>query len=191
MPWRQTRNGRISLLAPNGDAPRVVEDVVELVDIVNLENIYLFEERARRITHTTIDDEAVGNGEPIVTNVLNISDMESDNNEHAIGFRFRLVFDDRGGNEFVADAQAIYGLPEKCDISQDIRKEFAERVAFFAVYPYLRASIQMSASRMGVPAPVLAIVRSGEFKLGDKLAEESGELLFNDNAPEKKSQDSN
>ena len=101
-----------------------------------------------------------------------------------IAFRFRIVFDDRIGNEFVADVQARYQLPELCEISKEVKAEFAQEVAFYAVYPYLRASIQMTASRMGAPTPVLGIVRRGEFKLGDEMPDEQAMADFQDRTPE-------
>lgn len=171
-------------MAPDTEAARVVEDVIELVNIVSLDDIYVYEERGRRIIETATDQDPSDASDPTITNVLNVSDMVANDGSYALGFRFRLVFDDRIGNEFVADVQARYGLPGKCEVSADIRTEFAERVAFFAVYPYLRASIQMSASRMSAPAPVLAIVRNGEFKLGEQLPQEVGRAQFNDTAPE-------
>lgn len=156
-----------------------VADVVELVSIVELGDIYLYEERGRRIEETaSAEDE-----EPRVVSSLGVGENEAEGS-FGLGFRFRIVFDDRQGHEFVADFQARYDLPGPHDISNEIRTEFAERVAFFAVYPYLRASIQMTASRMGVPAPVLSMVRAGEFQLGERMPEEEVTTQFGDTAPE-------
>lgn len=164
---------------PDEDAPhaRYVDDIHELVGMVELEDVYLWEERGRRITETATETDA----EPRIRNVLNVADR---NDSLGVGFRFRMVADDRHGNEFLADFQAQYGLPEPLTLSDEVRAEFAERVAFFTVYPYLRASIQMTASRMGVPAPVLAIVRAGEFKLGTQMANADAVAEFNDTTPE-------
>lgn len=157
-----------------------MNDVVELVKIVELVDIFMYEERGRRIEVTGTSDD-----EPITQSFASIGNREDvDEDEYGIGFRFRIIFDDRLGNEFVGDFQARYTLPGACDIAEPVRAEFAERVAFFAVYPYLRASIQMTASRMGAPAPVLEMVRAGEFSLGDSMTPEDVEREFRDNDPE-------
>jgi hypothetical protein len=159
---------------------RQIADVVELVEAVELTDVFMFEERGRRIDVTGTSDD-----EPIVYSFASIGDREDDDEgEYGIGFRFRIVFDDRLGNEFVSDFQARYMLQGPTDVPKAVRAEFAERVAFFAVYPYLRASIQMTASRMAAPAPVLEMVRAGEFSLGDSMSPEDVEEQFRDLAPE-------
>lgn len=157
---------------------RVVEDIVELVGLVELEDVFLWEERGRRIEETATGDDL----EPNVRNVLNVADRTDG---LGFGFRFRMIFDDRHSNEFVADFQAQYETPEPLIISKELKAEFAERVAFFTVYPYLRASVQMTASRMGAPAPVLSIVRAGEFKLGSEMTGDGAASAFEDREPER------
>ncbi|KQR31101.1 hypothetical protein [Curtobacterium sp. Leaf154] len=156
---------------------RVVGDIHELVELVELEDVFLWEERSRRIDETKTEGDEV----PRVRNVMNVADRADG---LGIGFRFRMTFDDRQGNEFIADLQAQYETPERLEVSQELRTEFAERVAFFTVYPYLRASIQTAAARMGVPAPVLAIVRAGQFKLGSPMSADAAANEFEDRAPE-------
>ncbi|MCS6586977.1 hypothetical protein NYQ25_18570 [Curtobacterium flaccumfaciens pv. flaccumfaciens] len=154
-----------------------MEDIHEMVGMVELSDVYLWEERGRRIEETAAEDDEA----PRIRNVLNVAER---NDRLGIGFRFRMTVDDRRGNEFLADFQAQYDLPEPVKFSTEVRTEFAERVAFFTTYPYLRASIQMTASRMGVPAPVLAIVRAGEFKLGSPMTEDAAVAEFADTKPE-------
>ncbi|MFD2340749.1 hypothetical protein FGG90_10475 [Clavibacter tessellarius] len=167
-----------------------MSDVVELVNLVELDDMYVYEERGRRIARDSnefddTDSEAAPSGEskPRIRNLMGVTEL-SGPDHYGIAFRFRIVFDDRAGNEFIADVQARYGLPHNCQISDDIKSEFAQEVAFYAVYPYLRASLQMTASRMGVPAPVLAIVRRGEFELGEQMSDDQTRLEFHDNAPD-------
>lgn len=159
---------------------RQISSVVELVELVELTDVVLYEERGRRIDLTGKPGD-----EPIVRSYANLGDHEDEErNEYGIGFRFRIVFDDRAGNEFVGDFQVRYSLPGPCEVPKEVRAEFAERVAFFAVYPYLRASIQMTASRMSAPAPVLEMVRAGEFSLGEPMPEEEVDAQFRNNTPE-------
>ena len=172
-------------MQPDASAPdstdeaeiRVVDDIHEMVGMVELSDVYLWEERGRRVEETASEDDEA----PRIRNVLNVADR---NDRLGIGFRFRMTVDDRRGNEFLADFQAQYDLPVPVKFSTEVRTEFAERVAFFTSYPYLRASIQMTASRMGVPAPILAIVRAGEFKLGTPMTEEAAAAEFADTQPE-------
>jgi hypothetical protein len=163
--------------------PHEVADIHEFVELVDLEDVVLFEERGRRIDETAAGEGNERDSTPLVKSSMNIADYESDT-AFAIGYRFRMVFDDRSGNEFVADFEARYRLKGELHVSKEIRAEFAERVAFFAMYPYLRASIQMTATRMAVPAPVLSMVRAGEFKLGEPMTEDDVSSQFSDRDPE-------
>ncbi|NQX22719.1 hypothetical protein [Curtobacterium sp. VKM Ac-2852] len=159
------------------DSPRQVGDIHEMVELVELSDVFVWEERGRRIDETATEDD----GEPRIRQVLNVGDRDD---FLGVAFRFRMSVDDRQGNEFIADYQARYELAAPTQFTPEVRAEFAERVAFFTVYPYLRASIQMTASRMGAPAPVLAIVRAGEFKLGTTMTDEAVAAEFRDTVPE-------
>ena len=48
------------------------------------------------------------------------------------------------------------------EVSDELICEFFSRVAFFAVYPYFRASISQQAARIEEPAPLLPIVKAGD-----------------------------
>ncbi|MDB6425942.1 hypothetical protein [Curtobacterium sp. 20TX0008] len=159
------------------EAPREVDDILEMVSLVELSDVYVWEERGRRIDETATEEDR----EPRIRQVLNVGDRDD---FLGVAFRFRMSVDDRQGNEFIADYQARYELAAPAQFTSEVRAEFAERVAFFTVYPYLRASIQMTASRMGAPAPVLAIVRAGEFKLGTTMTDEAVATEFRDTVPE-------
>jgi hypothetical protein len=61
--------------------------------------------------------------------------------------------------EASAEVVARYGLNTR-NLTEDLAVQFANRVAFFAAYPYLREVIQTSTNRLpGVPALVLPIVQ--------------------------------
>ena len=51
------------------------------------------------------------------------------------------------------------------EIPESVRVEFVERVAVMAVLPYLRLAIQGLGMQLGVPAPLLPILRQGEFRV--------------------------
>lgn len=66
---------------------------------------------------------------------------------------------------YVADIGAIYELAEPIEPTQDLIAEFAERIGFMSVFPYLREAISGLATRLNLPAPVLGIVRPGDFRI--------------------------
>lgn len=48
------------------------------------------------------------------------------------------------------------------DVDDAVLTEFFNKVTFFLVYPYFRAILTQMAGNMGVPIPVLPVVRQGE-----------------------------
>jgi hypothetical protein len=160
-------------LPREGDsAPRVVADIHELVELIELEDIYYWEERARRVNTYSLDEGATP--EERTTNSLGVSLLDT-GEAFGIAYRFRLVFNDGNGAEFVSDIEARYVLPERCDIAVDVQREYATRVAFMTVYPYIRASIQTMAMRLGVAAPVLGMVKQGGMTISDDLSPEEAQ----------------
>jgi hypothetical protein len=153
-----------------------VGDIHEFVTVVELVNVFVHEERARRLHWT--DEELSSLEFPTATNSLGVAVNELERR-----FRFRSRYTDQNG-EYVADFEAIYVLPEVVDVHQDILNEFAERVAFMTIYPYLRASIYASAARLGLPIPVLGIVRQGEFESGNVMTADQIQQEFQDNRSE-------
>ena len=105
---------------PDASAPRstdeteirLVDDIHEMVGMVELSDVYLWEERGRRVEEPASEaDEA-----PRIRNELNVADG---NDRLGIGFRFRTTVDDRCGNDFLADFQARYDLPEPVKFNAD------------------------------------------------------------------------
>ena len=152
--------------------PREVADVVELVNLVDIGNVVVYEERARRVAWS--EEELADLEFPFTTNSLG---MIAD--EHHLRYRFRSIFTDESA-EYAADVEIDYVSEQAIGVTPEVQREFAERVAFMAVYPFIRASIFGSASRLGMKAPVLGIVRQGEFALGDNLTEAELQTAFGD-----------
>ena len=57
---------------------------------------------------------------------------------------------------------ATYGLAEGSQVNQETLQQFGQDVAFLAVYPYIRETVQSLASRVGVHDLTLGLVRRGE-----------------------------
>jgi hypothetical protein len=153
-----------------------VSDVHDFVKEVELDTLFMHEERGRRLRWT--DDELLEIVLPVTSSSLAVSRDEA---RHR--FRFRTTFTDQSA-EYVADCEVVYILSEDVDVAESVSMEFAERVAFMAVYPYLRASISSSAARLGLPIPLLGIVRQGEFQSGEKMTQEQVQQEFIDDRSE-------
>lgn len=80
--------------------------------------------------------------------------------------RMRIVVS-TGEATLEADIGVIYRLVRPTNLWSQVVSEFIERVAALAVYPFVREAIFATASRMGVDAPVLGLIRQGEFKVGE------------------------
>lgn len=82
----------------------------------------------------------------------------------AIEIWFRAAIET--SNARLAAAFAIQYERQNADqIPDDVRQDFIERVAVMAVTPYIREAIQDLGTRLRVPAPLLPILRQGEFHL--------------------------
>lgn len=78
--------------------------------------------------------------------------------------RFRIEFDN-GKATFMADMAAHWVFPQPVTFVAETVIEFAERVAFMTVYPYLRESIASTAARMNQPVPTLGLIKANHFSL--------------------------
>lgn len=158
---------------PAAAAPATkIEDVVELLHELDIADLVFHEERGRRLSWTERERETLTF--PITDNSLGILSEPT-----TLRFRFRAVFADLNG-EYVADVEIVYASERPFETSDAVQYEFAERVAFMAAYPFIRSSIHGSAIRLGLPAPILAMVRQGEFSLGDKMDEQAVVKAFGD-----------
>jgi hypothetical protein len=150
---------------------RVISDILDLVAAVELTDLVVHEERARRIhwDENQAPDDVVSE-----TNMgLRVSDNE-------LGYRFKITVADSVA-EYVADFEAIYTIEgEPAQVDDEVMMDFARRVAFMAVYPYLRTSIFAAAGRLQAPAPIMGIVRQGDFSAGERMSADSAQRTFND-----------
>lgn len=153
-------------------------ELIELIQFIELVDIIVHEERARKIIHEATNQQLTT--EPLIETRLGIR-----NEVQQFGVRFRLLFTGQN-EEYVADFEAIYSIDEKVqsELSETLLLEFSEEVGYLAIYPYLRASIFGSASRLGMPRPVLGIARRGDFQASEQMNESQAKATFFDNVPE-------
>jgi hypothetical protein len=153
-----------------------ITTIEDFVSKVTLEDVICFEDRARAINWT--EEQLKGRSLPEVDNSLGVMTKAG-----SVLYRFRVVYADVEA-EYVADWGAQYTWPASEDVSPDVLQEFAERVAFFTTYPFLRASVYGSASRLNKPIPVLPIILQGQFERGEEMSPEQVAATFEDNQSE-------
>ncbi|MGD8168545.1 hypothetical protein ACEXOS_015090 [Herbiconiux sp. P16] len=154
---------------------RHFDEIVAFLDAADLTDITVYEERARRIMRSEDDGQVPG---PSVAMAVNVSENE-------VRYRFRMVLAD-DTSEYVADIETLYVVPEAdvVEVTVELQQEFAQRVAYMAAYPFLRASIFGGASRLGTARPVLGLARQDEFEPGEKMTQDEIAATFFDNRSE-------
>jgi hypothetical protein len=157
--WRRRRKQSVEILhSVPEDMPqeRTIEDIVELLDLVELVDMRVYAAEGRRKDSSVAEDHDQSGD-------IELNFMERHTAE-VLENRFRLKVENEEA-VYSADIGAIYALQEPVVPLPALVAEFAERVGFMAVFPYLRESISSSASRLGLPIPVLGIVRPGDFQI--------------------------
>lgn len=132
--------------------PLVVDSAAHLLDFVELTGIVIYELHGVR---------REGKEETEVE-----MSVEERHDENSIEARFRMVVSDSHAT-YTADVGTRYETSQPVEISASVVKEFIERVAVMAAYPFIRESIATTAARMELAVPVLGLLRSGSFSLGE------------------------
>ena len=135
-------------------ADRRYETARDLLPVLELNRVTPYEVAGRRVSA------------PEVTEIT--SSMESMiGGEEGKSFVFRVRQRVKTSEaEIAADFEAEYRFSEPGgQISEEAQLEFAEKVAFMTLVPYLRESVHATAMRLGVRPPLLGMVRQGEFRL--------------------------
>ncbi|TFH51789.1 hypothetical protein E4J66_10745 [Actinomyces viscosus] len=135
-------------------ADRRYENARDLLPVLELNRVTAYEVAGKRVPSSETTEIK--------------SSMESMiGGEEGVAFIFRVrqrVKTDEA--EITADFEVEYRFSEPGgQISEDALVEFAEKVAFMALVPYLRESVHTTAMRLGVQPPLLGMVRQGEFRL--------------------------
>ena len=133
---------------------RRIESIEELVGLVSLKEIRFYEVRSR----------AIGPG-----------DGNDEEPEFELGYSERsepTELEDRFSAvvrtdvaEYMIDLAALYGVAEPCTTPRPIRIDFAERIRFMTVFPYIREALTSGAARLGKRGPLLNFVRPGDMKI--------------------------
>ncbi|WP_313540251.1 hypothetical protein [Leifsonia aquatica] len=152
------------------------EDINDLVGRSQLDDIVVHEERARRVVWPS--DAEFEAPDPS----LSFGFRKDGNRLH---FRFRIVLADENA-EYVADLEGVYSVEDSDELSlgSDLIQEFAGRVALMAIYPFMRVSVFGSAGRLGLPRPILSMIRQGDFQPGEQMSDDDVRAVFADNRSE-------
>lgn len=147
---------------------RLVEDVHELVQLLELTDCRCYEISGRRREETQGESrEGLGQSLANETVALEVK-IGSDDTHLEVRLRGSL---DRLDVEITADVSCIFTAGEPFKTSTAVRTEFAEKVGVMAVYPYLREAVSDVALRLGAPVPLLSLLRPGQVKLGAQAPE--------------------
>lgn len=132
-----------------------LSDIHELVRIVEIVEVRTYVVSAVRNLSELADLP------PEVTTDLDFMERHS---ETSLECRFRMTVEVPEAT-YTADIGAIYSLDEPSRPTNELIAEFAERIGFLSVFPYIREAISGMATRLNLPAPVLGIVRAGDFRI--------------------------
>lgn len=125
---------------------------------------------------STVED-FVGHIQLVDVKLVRFSAEPDEETEPGIGIRFNIDVTDGQlatifafrltGNEYKLETEhiAVWEVDAPLLPSGQAMAEFAERVAFMTVYPYVREALSAAASRVGRPSPTLGLIRQGDVDL--------------------------
>ena len=131
-----------------------IDTIEELVRLVSLSEVRPYEFSGRATAAPSETDE-----DPVVA--FEYAEGHS-NTVLEDRFRFHVTTADA---EYLADVAAIYTLEEPAEVPAAVRADFAERIGFMTVFPFLRESLFNSATRLGRRPPLVNLMRPGDFKI--------------------------
>jgi hypothetical protein len=136
----------VSPEAEDAPAPRRIDDLNTLIEVLDLQTVKFYE------LYALADDEA----EP-ATDDPPIS-VRTALRKRPAGIDYRVEFEVRRPNGTIrADAAAVYSAEAPIDATDEVLLDFGDMVAMMTVVPYLRQAISDLAQRLGdhVVVPML------------------------------------
>ena len=77
--------------------------------------------------------------------------------------------------EYTVEAATQLHHDPDLDISEDLARDFAERVGVMAIYPYVREAVQSACTRLRQRVVVLPLLRAGDLSLAPKEADSTAD----------------
>ena len=134
------------------EGARETQNASEIVDRVRLEDVSFSEVSGRRLESTSGFAE-----DPSAKLMVRENDRE-------VQARVELELRSAGA-VFQLSSVATFAKLEPFTMSSASAEEFLQKVAVFAIWPYLRAEVQQLSSTLGVSAVALPLLRQGEVQL--------------------------
>lgn len=128
------------------------QSAAHLLELVELADIVIYE------VHGVRRDSADENNVVI--------SVQERHDEKFIEPRFRMIVTDSNA-QYTADVATRYVLTRPIELPRPVLREFIERVAIMAAFPFIRESIATTAARMELGVPVLGLLRAGSFTLDE------------------------
>lgn len=138
-------------------APRLIDDVAELVKLVALEDVYFLEIAGRRTSEK----------EPAEVPVF-FSSVQARQNDDGIEARFVLAVQSEE-LEAKIDVVARYTYDDAIEVGPEAQRGFLEKIALFAVWPYLREQVSAMCARLRIDVLNLGVIVQGQFTLSDVI----------------------
>ncbi|SHJ47520.1 hypothetical protein SAMN02745244_02595 [Tessaracoccus bendigoensis DSM 12906] len=138
-------------------------DIVELLSTVRLDDVRTIEETAKLALDAAPDkglgvfDESDANGE-----------LTIQVNAVAWGLSIEIWFRTRyqtPSATLAATVATVYRREEATEIPDQTKRDFIEKVAVMAAYPYLRSALHELAAKLRLGSLTLDILRQGEFRI--------------------------
>lgn len=134
------------------NSPRPINAVSDLLALLELKGIRFYEFSGR-----IVDQERPG------VEDFNIT-LQQKQDPMILEVRFKLTARQPLA-DFVVDVATIYESTEPISFDIPVAQQFIEKVAIMAAFPFLREGLLAAAGRISVPAPLLGIMRAGNFKI--------------------------
>lgn len=122
---------------------------------LELRDIVIFAEQVQRHLEPSA-------GEPAVEGVLE-NTFSLQNHDNFSTFRFKFTLKNNLA-EMSVDLGVVFSNEIPVDVDQETQLEFASKVALMVAYPYVRNSLWSSAARLGLPRPLLGLIRPDQVK---------------------------
>lgn len=152
---------------------RQFSDVGALVDSLELQSVDFIELHAERVPAREVESGVVDLG------------VASEGTPDALVLSFRCILHHREA-EVIAAVQCRYvftqtegGATDESEAAdampEPLVREFVEKVAVMAAYPFLRQGIHTLVSMLGIGGVTLGLLKAGRFSLGDPAAARGSE----------------
>lgn len=138
-------------------------DIHQLLGQIRLVDVRLIERHA-----TLTLDPSPDRGLAALPDETSRSKVHLEVNPVSWGKRIETWFRIHAENELATIRCAVavcYERDSDDDISDEVRREFVEKVSVMAAYPYLRAEVQQQSADLRIGVLTLDLLKQGDFKL--------------------------